>query len=169
MKKPSKRFATQKLALSALLLSLMLALGYIESLLPSFSVPGVKIGLSNSLLLFAVYMLGVPHAFLLMVLKVTLSSLMFGGFSAMMYAMAGGLASMAVMSVLHTVKGLSPVTVSMAGGVSHNVGQVLVAMAILHTSQLVYYMAVLVLVGMLCGALTGVCALKVMQHMKHYP
>ena len=169
LKKPSKRLSTRQMALSSLLLALMLVLGYIESLLPSFSVPGIKIGLSNSLLLFAIYMLGVPHAFLLMVLKVTLSSLLFGGFSAFLYAMAGGLLSMALMSALHAIGGLSPITVSMAGGVSHNVGQVLVAMLILHTDQLVYYMAVLMVAGLVCGALTGVCALNVMRHMKHIP
>lgn len=167
MKAPSRRFPVQRLTLCALLLALMLVLGYFESLLPSFAVPGIKIGLSNSILLFAVYMLDLPTAFLLMLLKVTLSSLLFGGFTAMMYAMSGGVLSMVVMAILHRIRGLSPISVSMAGAAAHNVGQVLLAMLLMHTKQLLYYMAVLMAAGLLCGALTGVCTLKVMEHMRH--
>ena len=154
------------MTLSALLLALMLILGYLESLLPSFSVPGIKPGLSNSVLLFAVYMLDIPTAVCLMVLKVTLSGMLFGGFAAAMYALAGGVLSMAVMCLMSRCRGISPVAVSMTGGAAHNIGQVLLAMALLHTRQLVYYMAVLVLAGLACGALTGVCAVQVMKHLK---
>ncbi len=83
-----------------------------------------------------------------------------------MYAMAGGALSMLFMSILSRVKSLHPVVVSMTGGVMHNVGQVAVAMLLLHTPQLLYYMAILIFVGMACGALTGVCATSVMKHLK---
>lgn len=162
----SNRAYVQKIALSGLLVALMLVLGFIESLIPTGSVPGIKLGLSNGVLIFAVYMLGIPAAFVLMVLKVVLSGMMFGGVSAMMYALAGGLLSMIFMSLLSKVKGLHPITVSMVGGVMHNVGQVGLAMVMLHTSQLVYYMAILMLVGLVAGAVTGVCATSVMKHLK---
>lgn len=149
-----------------MLLALMLILGYIESLLPAFSVPGIKLGLSNSILLFAVYMLDIPTAFCLMVLKVTLSGLLFSGVSAMLYGFAGGLLSLILMSLLSRVKGVHPVAVSVLGGAAHNIGQVALAIVIAHTGQLVYYMAVLTLAGMACGALTGVCATQVMARVK---
>ena len=158
---------TQRIALSGLLVALMLVLGFVESLIPvAAGIPGIKLGLSNGVLIFAVYMLGIPTAFVLMVLKVVLSGLMFGGVSAMMYAMAGGVLSMIAMALLSRVKGIHPVVVSMVGGVMHNVGQVGLAMIMLNTPKLLYYMAVLMIVGLLCGAVTGVCADTVMKHLK---
>ena len=163
----SVREQNQRIALCGLLVSLMLVLGYIESLIPVPTVvPGIKLGLSNGVLLFALYLLDIPTAFVLMVLKVVLSGLLFGGVSAMMYAFAGGLVSMIAMSLLSRVKGIHPVTVSMVGGVAHNVGQVGLAMVMLHTSQLMYYMAILMLVGLGTGAVTGVVATSVLNHLK---
>ncbi len=160
------RLDTKRVALCGLLLSMMLVMGWLESLLPSTSVPGIKLGLSNGVLIFAVYMLGLPTAWLLMVLKVTLSALFFGA-ATFPYAMAGGVLSMLGMSLLSRAKWAHPVTVSVLGGVLHNVGQVGMAIIMLNTPGLLYYMAVLMVVGMLCGALTGVCADRVMKHMKH--
>ena len=102
-----------------------------------------------------------------MLLKVVLSSLFFGGVAALPYALAGGVLSLASMCLLSRMKWMHPVTVSIVGGVMHNVGQIVMAMIILHTSQLAYYMAVLMLSGILFGALTGVSATLVMKHMKH--
>ena len=103
---------------------------------------------------------------LLMLLKVLLSGFMFGGVSAMMYAFAGGLVSMLLMALLSRMKGMHPVVVSMVGGVGHNVGQVGLAMIMLNTPNLIYYMAILMLVGLACGAVTGVTANAVMHNLK---
>ncbi len=158
---------SKRVALCGLLLALMLVLGYVESLLPAVSgVPGIKLGLSNGVLIFAVYMLNVPTAFVLMGLKVALSGLLFGGVSAMIYATAGGVLSLTVMCLLSRVRGLHPVVVSMAGGVFHNVGQLGMAMLILQTPSLAYYLAVLMLSGLATGAVTGVAASSVMKHVK---
>ncbi len=163
----SVRERNQRIALCGLLVSLMLVLGYMETLIPvPTAVPGIKLGLSNGVLLFAIYLLDIPTAFALMVLKVVLSGLLFGGVSAMMYAFAGGLLSMIAMSLLSRVKDVHPVTVSMVGGVAHNVGQVGLAMIMLQTSQLMYYMAVLMLVGLATGAVTGIVAHNVLLHLK---
>ena len=167
MKKYSNRERTRRIALCGLLIAMMLVLGFIESRIPiNAGIPGIKLGLSNGVLIFAVYMLDIPTAWLLMVLKVTLSGLLFGGFNTIMYALAGGVLSMLAMTVLSKVKGMHPITVSMAGGVMHNMGQVALAMLLLHTSQLLYYMAVLIIVGLICGALTGIVASSVMKHLK---
>ena len=164
----TNRERTQRIALSGLLVALMLVLGYVESLIPvAAGIPGIKLGLSNGVLIFAIYMLGIPTAFVLMLLKVVLSGLMFGGVSAMMYAMAGGLLSMVCMALLSRVKGMHPVAVSMLGGAMHNVGQVALAMLITRTPGLIGYMGLLIAVGLGCGLLTGVCATLVMKHLKH--
>lgn len=162
------RKRARRVALCGILLALMLVLGLVESLIPvAAGVPGVKLGLSNGVLIFAVYMLDIPTAWLLMALKVTLASSLYAGFGAFPYALAGGVMSLAAMSLLSRVKGMHPVTVSMVGGVMHNVGQVAMAMLMLRTPRLMYYMAVLMLVGLATGALTGVCAHQVMKHLKH--
>jgi len=149
----------RRIALCGMLLALMLVLGFVESQLPvAAGIPGIKLGLSNGVLIFAVYMLNVPAAYMLMGLKVLLSGLLFGSPSAMMYAFAGGLLSLTVMVLLSRIKGLSPVVISMVGGLSHNVGQVALAMVILNTPKLVYYMAVLMVVGMITGLATGLAA-----------
>ncbi len=166
-KRKTMREITLRTAYSGLLIAVMLVLGYVESLLPAVgAVPGIKLGLSNSVLIFAVYMLDLPTAWMLMILKVLLSGLLFGGATTMLYASAGGALSMLAMSVLSRSKGVHPVTVSITGGVMHNVGQVAMAMLLLGARQLLYYMAVLIVVGMVCGALTGVCAFSVMKHLK---
>ena len=144
----------RRLAVSALLVTVMLMLGYVESLVPT-GVPGVKLGLSNSVLILAIVWLGIPTAFALMVMKVLLSGFLFAGVNAMMYAFAGGLLSMIVMSVLYKTKAFSLTPIAMAGAVAHNVGQVTLAMLILQTGKLVYYLAILMLAGLVTGFVTG--------------
>ena len=144
---------TRRLTVSALLVTVMLMLGYLENLVPT-GVPGIKLGLSNSVLLLAIYWLGIPTALILMVVKVVLSGILFSGVSAMMYAFAGGVLSMVVMSVLYKARGFSPIAIAMAGAVFHNVGQVGLAMVILETDRLVYYMAILMLAGLVTGFVT---------------
>lgn len=157
------RQKTQRVALMGLLLSLMLILGFVESRLPVPGLPGVKLGLSNGVLLFALYLLDIPSALLLMVLKILLSGFLFGNPSSMMYAAAGGIVSLAGMILLSRSKELSPVAVSMAGGLLHNVGQVGLAMIILQTPGLLVYMAILMAVGMVTGLATGLAAKAVIR------
>lgn len=158
---------TQKIATCAMLLCLMLIMGYVENLIPvAPGVPGIKLGLSNSVLVLALYMLGIPTSILLMVLKVLLSGILFSGVSAMMYAFAGGALSLLAMVLISRVKGIHPVVVSAIGGLMHNVGQVALAMIILNTPKLVYYMAILMAVGLITGIATGTAAHAVMNHLK---
>ncbi len=165
----NKRLNTKRVAVCGLLLSMMLILGWVEHLIPlNAAIPGIKLGLSNSVLVFAVYMLDIPTAYILMAMKVVLSCAFFGSPASMMiYGFSGGLLSLTGMVLLSRVKGMHCVTVSMVGGALHNVGQVLAAMVMLGTANLAYYMAVLMLVGLLVGMLTGISANLVMKHMRH--
>ena len=151
-----ERKQVRRLALSALLVAVMLMLGYVESLIPT-GIPGVKLGLSNSVLILAICWLGIPAAFALMLVKVFLSGFLFSGVSAMMYALAGGALSMITMSVLYRL-GFSLRAAAIAGAVLHNVGQVAMAMWILRTDGLVWYMGILMLVGLVTGSVTGTIA-----------
>ncbi len=155
---------TRIITISAMLAAVMLVIGYVENLVPT-GVPGIKLGLSNSVLILAIYWLGIPVAFVLMVVKVVLSGLLFSGVSAMMYSFAGGLLSMIGMSVMYKTKGFSSVTIAMVGAVLHNVGQVGLAMIVLETGRLAYYMGVLMLVGLGTGFVTGTVAKMLMKRM----
>ena len=155
---------TRRLTVSALLVTVMLMLGYLENFVPT-GVPGIKLGLSNSVLLLAIYWLGIPTALILMVVKVVLSGILFSGVSAMMYGFVGGVLSMVVMSVLYKARGFSPIAIAMAGAVFHNVGQVGLAMVILETDRLVYYMAILMLAGLVTGFVTGTVTSLLMKRL----
>ncbi len=155
---------TMKLALAAMLIAVMLVLGYIESMFSLGPVPGIKIGLSNGVLLLSLYWLGIPISVQLMLAKVVLSGLLFGNPMAMQYSLAGGVLSMAGMILaLYVLKGISPIGAGIMGGVLHNVGQVLLAMVVLETMSLLYYMAILVAVGAVMGAVTGTVTQTLMR------
>ena len=157
---------TNRLAMSAMFVAVMMVLSYIESMIPIGGVPGMKIGLANSVLLLSLYWLGIAISIQLMIVKVFLSAFMFSGFMALPYSLAGGILSLAVMILLiYLVKGVSPVGAGVAGAVAHNVAQVGVAMLVLQTNQLVYYMAVLVAVAIVTGGLTGTVAKLLMYYL----
>ncbi len=152
-----ERKQVRRLALSALLVAIMLMLGYVESLIPT-GIPGVKLGLSNSVLILAICWLGIPAAFALMFAKILLSAFLFSGVGAMLYALAGGLLSLTAMCLLCRGGRFGLVATAVAGAVLHNVGQVAAAMLILRTDGLVWYMGVLMLVGLAMGFVTGTVA-----------
>lgn len=150
---------TFRLALSAQFVAVMMILGYIESLMPVGTLPGIKLGLSNSVLLLSLYWLGIPVSFRLMLAKVFLSGFLFGNPQTIQYSLAGGVLSMAAMSLaIFGLRGVEPVGAGVAGAVMHNVGQVLLAMAVLRTAGLLYYMGVLMLAGIAMGMATGTAA-----------
>jgi len=161
-----KRFDTKRVALCGLLLAVMLILGWVEKQIPMPH--GIKLGLSNSVLIFAVYMLDIPTAFVLMIFKVLLSNVLFGNLgTTFMMGFAGGLLSLTAMVLISRIKGMHPVTVSIVGGVCHNVGQILMAMVISQAAVIVSLLPWLMISGMGFGALTGVVATMTMKHLKH--
>lgn len=158
----------QRIALSGLLTSLMLVLGFIERQFPlPVPAPGIKLGLANSVLLYALYMLGIRQAIVLMLLKALMSWLIYMNMSAMFYSLAGGVLSLAAMILVSRVRGVSVIGVSALGAVCFNIGQILMAAWLLNTPQLIVtYLPVLMVAGVLTGILTGVIASMVMRHLR---
>lgn len=158
----------QQVALSGLLTSLMLVFGFIERQFPlPVPVPGIKLGLANSVLLYALYMLGIRQTIVLMMLKSLMSWLIYMNLSAMLYSFAGGVLSVAAMILVSRMKGVSPIGVSALGAVFFNIGQILMAAWVLGTPQLIVtYLPVLMVSGVLTGILTGVIAKLVMKHLR---
>jgi len=158
----------QRIALSGLLTSLMLVFGLIERQFPlTAAVPGVKLGLANSVLLYSLYMLGIKQSFILMLLKALMSWLIYTNMNAMFYSLGGGLLSLIAMILLSRISGVSIIGVSALGAVFFNVGQILVAVVMLNTPQLIVtYLPILMVSGVVTGVLTGVVAQMVMKHLK---
>ena len=145
-----------KVAQYGLITALALVLSYLESLLPPLGVPGVKLGLPNLAIVFALYRLGLWDAWCLSIVRVLLASALFGSGVSLAYSVAGAVLSLAVMSLLKKTDKFSPVGVSVAGGVAHNAGQILVAMALLETARLAWYLPVLWISGTVAGVLIGI-------------
>ncbi len=146
-----------------MLTALALVFGYIESLIPICPVPGIKLGISNIVILFALLRLGKPYAFVIMLLKVTISSILFSGTGAFLYALSGGILSIFAM-LLSRKFSFSIIGTSMLGGIFHNIGQLLTASLILSPDAVLCYFPVLLLSGTVVGFLTGNIARLVLLH-----
>lgn len=156
----------RKLAILSLLLSLSMVLSYLESLVPVFiAVPGVKLGLANAVSLFTLYKLGAREAISISLIRVLLSSLLFGSVMSMAFSLAGAALSLFAMIILKRISPLSTAVVSVIGAVCHNVGQIIVAKALLSTS-LIYYLGVLIISGVVSGILIGLLTSYLIKRIK---
>ena len=154
----------KSIARFGILLAMMLVLGYFEQLIPvAPGLPGVKLGLANTVLLYAVYMMNKRQAALLMLLKVTMSALLYSGTVGAVYALSGGILSLAAMLLLKQVPKFSIIGVSVLGAVSHNIGQLVAAALMVNTRALIGYLPVLLVSGAVTGVITGVSAKYVLQ------
>ena len=153
------RPTTKKIAVLGLCTAVALILAYVESLLPPLfhAVPGIKIGLPNIMIVFVLYRFGFREAAIVSLIRMLAVSFMFGNMMALVYSLAGAFLSMLVMVILKKLNFLSVVGVSVAGGVFHNVGQILTAMLLLGTAELGYYLIVLAITGTISGIFVGLC------------
>lgn len=151
---------TRKIAQTGMLVAVAFVLSYVESLLPiSLGIPGIKIGLSNIVIVLCLYECSLKQTFGIAVVRILLVGLTFGNLSTMLYSLAGGMLSLAVMVLLKRSGRFSVYGVSIAGGVCHNVGQILVAVIILkQKGLLIYYLPFLLISGCIAGACIGVVA-----------
>ena len=159
---------TTRLVLLAMLTAVAMILSYVESLLPSVGIPGVKMGLANIAVIFALFRFGWKEAAALSLVRVVLVSLLFGSVGAMLYSLAGAVLSLAVMALLRRIDRFSTVGISVAGGVAHNAGQILMAMLILQTKQLLGYLPVLAVSGIAGGVLTGLAAALLIRRIPEF-
>ena len=159
---------TRKIARMGLLVALSMILSYVESLIPAcVAVPGVKVGLANIVVIFALYTLGPIEALTVSLLRVILSSFLFGSVLSLLYSLSGALLSLGGMILMKKVKIFSTTAVSVTGGVLHNVGQILVACLVLETDVLLYYLPVLILSGTITGAVIGIIASLVIKRLEN--
>ncbi len=146
--------------------ALALIFSYVESLIPiQLGIPGVKLGLANLIIVIALYKMRLSEVFLLSIVRILLSGFLFGNYFSILYSLAGGLLSLVVMALLKKMGDFSVMGISMAGGVSHNVGQLVVAMLVVETFSVGYYLPVLLVAGLVTGFLIGVAAGEMLKRL----
>ncbi|MDE5718749.1 MAG: Gx transporter family protein [Lachnospiraceae bacterium] len=151
-----------------LLLAMALILSYVESLIPfSFGIPGIKLGLPNLIVLLLLYDGGrVREAFLVNGMRIVLSGFLFSNLYTILYALAGAAFSFFAMLAGRRTKWFSMVGVSVLGGVFHNVGQLLVAMAVVETLAVACYVPFLIVAGTVTGALLGFVGMELLPYLR---
>ncbi len=156
----------RKITVLSLCTALAMIMSYIESLFPAFWVPGVKVGLPNIIIIFVLYRIGTKEAIAVSFARIFLNTLLFGNPLTLAYSLAGGLISMACMILIKRFGKFSELGVSVVGGITHNVGQIVVACFIMETAQISLYMPVLVVTGILAGICVGLAGNLLIKRIK---
>ena len=161
------RNTTKKIAMLALTISFAMILSFIESRIPAFvAIQGVKVGLANIAVIFTLYKFGFKEAILVSLIRVVLVSYLFGSPISMIYSLSGAVFSFFVMFLLKKLTPLNVVTISVSGGVMHNVGQIAAASFMLDTNVVVFYLPFLILTGVIAGIVVGVAAAMLIKRIK---
>ncbi len=161
-----KRIDVREITICSLLIALAFVLSYIENLIPiSLGIPGAKLGLANLATLTALYTVGTGRAAFVCLVRIVLAGFTFGSLSMMIYSLAGGGLSLAVMVLLKRAKA-SMVSVSVLGGVAHNIGQLAVAALVTQTAGVFTYLPFLLGAGTVAGAFVGLLGGMVTERLK---
>ena len=150
---------TRKIAYLGVFLALALILSYVESLIPFyFGIPGVKLGLTNLIVVVMLYCTGTKEAFGVSVARILLAGFLFGKLFSILYSLAGGVLSFIVMCLLKKTGRFHVISVSVTGGISHNLGQLIAAAFVVETYDIFYYMPFLLIAGVATGFVIGMLA-----------
>ena len=151
---------TSKMTFLGLFTAVAMILSFVETLLPPLTtaLPGIKMGLPNIAIMFILYRVGWKEATVVSIVRVILVSLLFGSIMSMAYSLGGAILSLLIMTLMQKLTSFNRVSISVVGGVCHNIGQILVAWAVTGTAQIVYYLPVLLVSGCAAGILVGLVA-----------
>ena len=160
---------THKIAYLGVFTALALILSFVESQIPPLmAIPGVKLGIPNIAILFILYKVGWKETAVVNVVRVFVVALLFGSVMSMIYSFAGAFLSLLGMILLKKSNLFSCVTVSVVGGILHNVGQIIAACFVTETSELLYYLPVLIISGTVAGILIGLVAGMLLKRMEKF-
>ena len=158
---------TKKLTVMAMTTAVAMILSFVESQIPAFvAVPGVKIGLANIAVVFALYRLGWKEAVAISLVRVVLVSMLFGSIASLFYSLAGAVLSLTGMGLLKKTGRFTEIIVSVTGGILHNIGQIGMACLILETAALRYYLPFLLISGIIAGIVVGILSAVLVQRIK---
>ena len=157
----------KKTAFLGVFLALAMICSYIEMLIPfNFGIPGVKLGLTNIVVVLMLYTIGTREDIMVSVLRILLMGILFGNVMSIVYSLAGGILSFLVMAILKKTGQLGCISVSVAGGISHNIGQILAAAVVVTSFSILYYLPVLLIAGVVTGLLIGILAQELIVRLK---
>ena len=159
---------SKNIAIYGLLVALAFILSYIETLIPFPLMPGMKLGLANLVVIIAMYGLGYKESIVLSLIRILLVGFTFGNLSTMLYSLAGGILSWIMMAITRKSKLFSMVGVSVIGGVFHNVGQIAIAILTVSNVYIITYLPLLLVTGVLTGALIGLLAAMIIKRVNKY-
>lgn len=152
----------RKITQCAVLVSLALVLGYMERFIPLqlvIPLPGIKLGLANSVTLVALYLFGTGYAFCILFLRCVLGALFGGGVTSLLFSLCGGVLAMSTMALIKRLPVFSVYGVSILGAAAHNVGQIAVAALLMRSVYVAGYLPYLLLISLFTGTLVAtVCA-----------
>lgn len=155
---------SRKVAGCGMLIALAMVFSYVEVLIPiNFGIPGMKLGAANLVIVIGLYLLKPQEVLMISMIRIFLMGYMFGNGVSLLYSFAGGIVSFLLMAVIRKMKGFSVVGVSIIGGVSHNIGQLLAAAWIIRNRNLFYYLPALLAAGTATGALIGILSGKILH------
>lgn len=154
----------KRVARMGVFVALAMIFSYIEALIPiNLGVPGIKLGLANIVIVIGLYLFLAKDTFLISLVRIILSNLLFGNGLSLIYSLAGGILSFLVMVMLKRTSHFTVIGVSVAGGVFHNVGQIFVAFLILQNMSIIGYLPFLMIAGIITGTLMGFLSLQVIR------
>ena len=157
----------KKTAYLGLFAAVAIIFGYVESLIPFFvGIPGIKLGIANLAVLFVLETYSWKEAALVSVVRIFIIGFLFGNLFSILYSLAGAALSLTVMTMMKKKSGFSILGVSVAGGVSHNVGQLIVAAIIVENTSLLYYAPALLISGVVTGLVIGMLTREVLRRIK---
>nr|WP_297704694.1 Gx transporter family protein [uncultured Butyrivibrio sp.] len=148
---------TEKISLYGVLIALALILSYVESQIPAFvAIPGMKLGLTNIVVLTALFLLGEKSAMMINIFRIIVVSILFGNAMSFAFSIVGGMLSTLVMIVLKRSGKFKIIGISAAGGITHNIGQIITAIVLLGTKAIAWYLPILWISGISSGILIGI-------------
>ncbi|MDF2942032.1 MAG: putative rane protein [Herbinix sp.] len=160
---------TKNIATYGLLVALAFILSYLETLFPlPVPVPGIKLGLANLVVVIALYNMGAKEAFILSIVRIVMVGFSFGSLSTMLFSLAGGMLSWVMMVLFKKSKLFSLVGVSIIGGIAHNIGQIAVSILIVENVNIIYYLPVLLISGVITGTLIGILGAMIVKRLKNF-
>ena len=164
---PRSKLGTSFIARVALMAALALIFSYVEAIIPySPGVPGIKLGIANIVTVIALYKFGPKDAAAVSILRIVIAGLLFNGLFGMLYSLAGAAVSLIGMILLKKTDLFSVVGVSMAAGVLHNLGQLLMAAALISDLRIFFYFPVLLFSGIAAGILVGIVSAYILRSLR---
>ena len=158
---------TKKLATLAVAVAVAMILSFVESRIPAFvAIPGVKVGLANIAVIFALYKLGWREALSVSLVRVVLVALLFGSVVSLAYSIAGAVLSLSLMILLRKIGLFTEIAVSVVGGITHDIGQIFVAFLLLESDVVFYYLPFLLVSGIIAGIAVGAASALLIKRIK---